>query len=387
MEFEYMQFLASNISRLPKDWIQPTPIEDIEQIEQTLNITIPKALKEFFLLAGNNYGTLLYDIVPMRQCVQNLALFQEKATIYFLEIEQQPLSNALFFSLLPDSMHFVRLNGEDNPVVYYWEPDFFEGIIYEGDFPFTPEQGPGIKTTVRFNEYVNRSIRSWLDSFEIYEKELLERPIVSTAVHKQYKLEFVMDYPDNLVMKNIYPLADAQANINPLLYLLRYLCFSGYVHAYAVQVETVIEGKANYNLNYKEVGVQLLNEEAILQMSFFPDVEIFTLPAMDFLQILKELDYFYYSFPLVGSKPGGPSNYVPPVFERGEEQGTREQREQGGEEQGTREQREQGNKGEKNREQGNNINSLPIHGQVENKGTTLFQKVCKFFRSGFNSQF
>jgi hypothetical protein len=178
MELEYMQFLASNISKLPKDWVQPTPIDDIERVEQTLGIIIPKALKEFFLLAGNAYGPLLYDVIPSNPCVQNLVHYQEEAARYFIELGQQPLTNSLVFAILPEYLHFVKLDGEDNPYVYQWEYDFFSGIIEEHDFPFTPEDGPGMKRTLRFREYLNHQIEWWINTFEAQDQRISQKAIV-----------------------------------------------------------------------------------------------------------------------------------------------------------------------------------------------------------------
>ncbi len=315
MEFEYMQLLASRVWCMNKNYVQPTPIEEIEQVEQTLNITIPKALKEFFLLAGNDYGTLLYDVIPTHQCVQNLISFQEEATIYFQEVGQEPLSNVLFFSSLPDSMHFVRLNGDDNPVVYYWEPDFFDGIIDEWDLPFTPEEGPGIKTSVRFVEYIYGALGLWTEQSKEEKEELLEKLIVRTAVHKHYKLEFVIEHYNNKVIsKNVYPKLGADVNIYPLLSLLRYyIAGSGWLYDID-KIQSAVDNGKDVQLNYRYEKVQIINGEAIIQKGPLKEIQTFSLPALDFLQILKEMEYFYKSLPVIGYKLGGPSNYVPPVF-------------------------------------------------------------------------
>jgi len=122
MEVRYLNKLKDNI-QLFND-AKPSSIEKIIEIEFEFDIQLPQAVKEFFLLTGNDYDMMLRGGGGAKQGVNNLKYIRD-VSFDLLKSTGSEIENIFPFLEYADQFLFVYLTEGDNPAVYRFETELF----------------------------------------------------------------------------------------------------------------------------------------------------------------------------------------------------------------------------------------------------------------------
>jgi len=120
---KYQIKLQANIG-LYADNTAPATIEEITTVEKEIGVLIPTAIKEFFLLVGNDYDYLWDggggDKLNRLTYNKNLSIKLLKECGVFFSRDY-----FVFSSYSGDQFLFVYLDEGDNPAVYRFETELF----------------------------------------------------------------------------------------------------------------------------------------------------------------------------------------------------------------------------------------------------------------------
>ena len=120
---KYQNLLQSQID-IFRQYIAPASLDEIESIEKEYNIFIPKSLKEFFLLVGNDYNFLweASGQAKLSMVGYNFRLSQTLLKECQVEFSKNYF---VFSSYSGDQFLFVYLDEGDDPAVYLFETELF----------------------------------------------------------------------------------------------------------------------------------------------------------------------------------------------------------------------------------------------------------------------
>ncbi|UIR55062.1 SMI1/KNR4 family protein [Sphingobacterium sp. SRCM116780] len=147
MQIEYLTKMK-NTPKIGKRENEGVSEEEISRLENKLNVTLPKAYKEFLLLGGR-YDNIINNFeldFDGLESMQKLA--KEK-----VETENLDLKNFWCFAEYGDfdSFMFFLLNDGENPAVYSFIAE--KGLLNDKNEPVSY-----LKFRNSFNEYIDRCI-------------------------------------------------------------------------------------------------------------------------------------------------------------------------------------------------------------------------------------
>lgn len=154
---KYQNKLQNNIELFARNTV-PATIEEIVSAESELGIQIPLAIKEFFLLVGNDYDNLWggggADKLSRLMYNKSLAIKLLNECGVFLKRDY-----FVFSSYSGDQFLFVYLDEGDDPAVYRFETELF----YCGDDYIVGSSSWGLpkgvsKVANSFSEMINKIV-------------------------------------------------------------------------------------------------------------------------------------------------------------------------------------------------------------------------------------
>jgi hypothetical protein len=305
---QYMKLLQESASILGKQYVSPSTPEKIAQLEIDLGYPIPLALKEFFLLTGEDYMMLVTGPLHAEQSVNALLKMQSELAEFMIESGNVPFDNVLVFTHSIELFSFVHLNEGDNPIVYSYDDVFLaypDLIPYVQGFPIGTSSGGRT-----FQDFIEERINEELALRAKYEHRPALVP-VETTLYKDYHLRFANDNLRGLSVKNVY-LEPGFAHSTATILIRDILvkeALNGNIRSYLMDVKSTINGATGFKLNRGNTIVSIQEGTTTLESNFHDWDASCTLPTTEFVQILEEFEYFWKLEPLSGRQvPYDPSN-------------------------------------------------------------------------------
>ncbi|OWP84397.1 hypothetical protein BWK59_05570 [Flavobacterium davisii] len=122
MEIKYLNKLKDNF-QLFKD-SKPSSIEKIDALENELSIQLPKTVKEFLFLTGDDYDMMLRGGGGAKQGIENMDYIRD-VSFNLLKSTGQEIKNIFPFLEYADQFLFYFLDEGDDPAVYRFETELF----------------------------------------------------------------------------------------------------------------------------------------------------------------------------------------------------------------------------------------------------------------------
>jgi hypothetical protein len=305
---QYMKLLQEKASILGNHYVSPCTSEKVAQLEIDLGYTLPLAIKEFFLLTGEDYMMLVTGPLHTEQSVN--AIFEMQSTLakYMVQSGNVPFENVLAFTHSEYGFNFVYVNEGDNPVVYFYDDNF---IDYPGSYSYLPGFPLGTSSGGEtFQDFIEERINEELALRTKYEYRPALVP-VETTLYKDYHLRFANDNLRGLSVKNVY-LEPGFAHSTATILIRDILvkeALNGNIRSYLMDVKSTINGATGFKLNRGNTIVSIQEGTTTLESNFHDWDASCTLPTTEFVQILEEFEYFWKLEPLSGRQvPYDPSN-------------------------------------------------------------------------------